>query len=683
MARFILSAFADEADKMLDGQIEAMKENGVACVELRGVDGKNVKDLTIDEAKNVRARLDAAGIRVSSMGSPFGKISVTDDFEEHLKQFAHALELCKVLGCDRMRMFSFYYPKDEDPEKYQDVVFERIEKMLELAEKAGVTLCHENEKGIYGDIASRCLKLIEHFGGRLKCIFDPANFIQCGEKPIENFALLKDHIYYMHIKDALLANGAVVPSGCGDGNVPEIIRQLSARADGMVLTVEPHLTVFDGLKNLQDEEVKHEYTYASSREAFHAAVSAIQKILKDQGFESKKTGEWTKMDKVRIGIIGVGNMGSGHLKNIVADKVPDMVLTAVCDLKPERLEWAKENAPGVATFDDATKMMESGLIDAVIVATPHYDHPRLVREALEHGLHAMSEKPAGVYTKNVHELIEFAKTQDKIYAIMFNQRTNCVYRKMKEIVSSGEMGAIRRTNWIITNWFRSQSYYDSGAWRATWEGEGGGVLLNQCPHNLDLWQWICGMPNKVRAFCHNGKWHDIEVEDDVTAYVEYPNGATGVFVTTTSDAPGTNRFEIDLDKGQLVCDGKKLIKRELNMSIPEFHKTYKGGFGSPEVTETEVETDGENLQHVGVLRAFTNKILGRGELIADGAEGVNGLTISNAMHLSSWLDKTIELPLDEDLFLEELNKRRATSRLKKNVEEVTFDTSSSYAGTKK
>ena len=246
MARFILSAFADEADKMLDGQIEAMKENGVACVELRGVDGKNVKDLTIDEAKDVRARLDAAGIRVSSMGSPFGKISVTDDFEEHLKQFAHALDLCKVLGCDRMRMFSFYYPKDEDPEKYQDVVFERIEKMLELAEKAGVTLCHENEKGIYGDIASRCLKLIEHFGGRLKCIFDPANFIQCGEKPIENFALLKDHIYYMHIKDALLANGAVVPSGCGDGSVPEIIRQLSARADGMVLTVEPHLTVFDG-----------------------------------------------------------------------------------------------------------------------------------------------------------------------------------------------------------------------------------------------------------------------------------------------------------------------------------------------------------------------------------------------------------------------------------------------------
>ena len=389
------------------------------------------------------------------------------------------------------------------------------------------------------------------------------------------------------------------------------------------------------------------------------------------------------MDKVRIGIIGIGNMGSGHAKNIVGGKVPNMELAAVCDINPERLAWAKENCPDAEQFDDAIKMLDSGKVDAVIVATPHYFHPVYVTEALKRDIHVISEKPAGVYTKAVREVNELAARSKATYAIMFNQRTNCVYRKMKEIVDSGAMGQIRRTNWIITDWYRSQSYYDSGAWRATWSGEGGGVLMNQCPHNLDLWQWICGMPNKVRAFCHNGKWHDIEVEDDVTAYVEYPNGATGVFVTTTSDAPGTNRFEIDLDKGQLVCDGKKLIKRELSMSIPEFHKTYKGGFGSPEVTETEVETDGENLQHVGVLRAFTNKILGRGELIADGAEGVNGLTISNAMHLSSWLDKTIELPLDEDLFLEELNKRRATSRLKKNVEEVTFDTSSSYAGTKK
>ncbi|MBR5379279.1 MAG: TIM barrel protein [Clostridia bacterium] len=681
MARFILSAFADEADKRLDGQIEALKAAGVACVEMRGVDGKNVKDLTEEEAKAVREKLDNAGIRVSSMGSPFGKIGVNDDFEPHFKEFLHALKLCAILGCDRMRMFSFYYPKGEDPRAYRDVVISRLERMLDAAEEAGITLCHENEKGIYGDTAARCLDLILQFGGRLKCIFDPANFIQCGERPIENYAMLKEHIYYMHIKDAIMETGAVVPSGCGDGDLPRIIEGLAERDDDILLTVEPHLTVFDGLKNLQDEEVKHAYTYPDSRAAFAAACDAIKGILAEQGFSTEKTGVWEKMDKVRIGIIGVGNMGTGHAKNIFAGKVPDMVLSAVADIKEERRAWAKENLPGVEVFDDATKMMESGLIDAVIVAVPHYDHPRLVREALEKGLHAMCEKPAGVYTKAVRELNEFARTQDKIYAIMFNQRTNCVYRKMKEIIASGEMGAIRRTNWIITNWFRSQSYYDSGAWRATWDGEGGGVLLNQCPHNLDLWQWICGMPNKVRAFCHNGKWHNIEVEDDVTAYVEYPNGATGVFVTTTSDAPGTNRLEVDLDGGQLICDGNKLWMYKLDTPIPEFHKTYKGGFGSPKGEMVEVETDGLNPQHVGVLEAFARKILGKGELIAGGEEGINGLTISNAMHLSSWLDRTVELPLDEDLFLEELNKRRATSKAKK-VSEATLNTDDTYAGNK-
>ena len=681
MAKYILSAFADEADKNLSGQIEALKKAGIGCIELRGVNGKNVKDLTLEEAKEVRAQLNNEGIRVSSMGSPFGKISVNDDFEPHFNEFKHALELCKVLGCEYMRMFSFFYPKDEDPAQYKDIVIERLSRMLDAAEEAGILLCHENEKGIYGDVASRCLELINHFGGRLKCIFDPANFIQCGEKPIENYEILKDHIFYMHIKDAILETGAVVPSGHGDGNVPEILKGLSEKEGEMLLTIEPHLRVFSGLENLQDEEVKHKYSYPDSQTAFAAAADALKTILGNIGYNTCETGVWTKMDQVRVGIIGIGNMGSGHAKNIVAGKVNGMVLTAVADINADRIAWAKENLEGVATFATASELMESGLVDAVIIATPHYDHPGLVKEALSKGLHAMSEKPAGVYTKAVRELNEYAAKCDKIFAIMFNQRTNCVYRKMKEIIASGEMGAIRRTNWIITDWFRAQSYYDSGAWRATWGGEGGGVLLNQCPHNLDLWQWICGMPSKVRAFVHNGKWHDIEVEDDVTAYVEYPNGATGVFITTTSDCPGTNRLEVDLDGGQLVCDGKKLIMKKLATDINTWHKTWTKGFGSPEGTEIEVETDGLNPQHVGVLQQFTDKILGRGELVASGVEGINGLTISNAMHLSSWTGETIELPLDEDKFLEELNKRRATSRLKTGGS-VTLDTEGTYGNKK-
>ena len=387
------------------------------------------------------------------------------------------------------------------------------------------------------------------------------------------------------------------------------------------------------------------------------------------------------MDKVRLGIIGIGGMGSGHAKSIYAGEIEGMTLAAVADINPARLEWAKQTIPGVPTFDTASALMDSGLVDAVIIATPHYFHPELVKEALSKGLHALSEKPAGVYTKAVRELIEYVHTQDKTYAIMFNQRTNCVYRKMKEIIDSGAMGKIRRTNWIITNWYRPQSYYDSGAWRATWGGEGGGVLLNQCPHNLDLWQWICGMPSKVTAFTHEGKWHDIEVEDDVTAYVEYPNGATGVFITSTGDAPGTNRLEVTLDGGKLVCDGEKLMRYKLIEFVDDFSARWKGGFGNPDCEVIEVETDGENPQHAGVLRKFAAHIL-RGEpLVAPGEEGINGLMISNAMHLSSWTGETVTLPIDEDRFLAELNKRRATSKLKTG-ESVVMDTEGTYGGSK-
>ena len=383
------------------------------------------------------------------------------------------------------------------------------------------------------------------------------------------------------------------------------------------------------------------------------------------------------MDIVRVGIIGVGNMGSQHAKRIVAGEIEGMTLAAIADTNPDRLAWAKENCPGAELFSDAIEMMDSGKVDAVIVATPHYDHPVLVTEALKRDIHALCEKPAGVYTKAVREVNELASRSKATYAIMFNQRTNCVYRKMKEIVESGTMGRIRRTNWLITNWYRSQSYYDSGAWRATWAGEGGGVLLNQCPHNLDLWQWICGMPVKVRAFMAEGKWHDIEVEDDVTAYVEYANGATGVFITSTGDTPGTNRFEIMMDGGKLVCEKDELWLYKNKMSEPEFSRTWTKGFGEPGYDLIKVETDGFNPQHAGVLRAFAAHILKGEPLVASGVEGINGLTLSNAMHLSAWTDSTVELPMDEEKFLEELNKRRATSR-HKEAEAVVLNTENTY-----
>ncbi len=383
-------------------------------------------------------------------------------------------------------------------------------------------------------------------------------------------------------------------------------------------------------------------------------------------------------NEVRIGIIGLGGMGGNHARSIVENKVPRMRLTAVADNRPSRLEWAKEELPAeVARFADGKELIESGTCDAVFVSTPHYQHPEFVIYALEHGLHAISEKPAGVYTRQVREMNDAARKSDKVFAIMFNQRTNCVYRKLHEMMHSGELGELKRVNWIITDWYRTQSYYDAAGWKATWEGEGGGVLLNQCPHQLDLLQWLCGLPVKVRAFCHEAKWHDIEVEDDVTAYMEFANGATGVFVTSTGDAPGTNRLELTFEMGKIVCEHEKLIFDRLKVNEREFCKTEQNGFAKPEMERIEVETDGRNEQHVGVLKAFAGRILDGTPLVADGEEGINALMLSNAMYLSSWLDRTIELPVDEDLFLQELNKRRSRSKVKADAG-IVFDTTGTY-----
>ena len=384
------------------------------------------------------------------------------------------------------------------------------------------------------------------------------------------------------------------------------------------------------------------------------------------------------MTKVRLGIIGVGNMGSGHAANILAGKCPEIELTAVADRREARRQWAKDTLPeGTAIFEEGSDLIQSGLCDAVHICTPHYQHPTLAMEAFAAGLHVMCEKPAGVYTKAVREMNEAAEKSGKVFAMMFNQRTNCVYRKMHEMVHSGQLGELKRVNWIITDWYRTQIYYDSGDWRATWEGEGGGVLLNQCPHQLDLLQWICGLPKTVQAFCQEGKWHDIEVEDDVTAYLQFANGATGVFVTTTGDAPGTNRFEVTGTLGKLVCENDTLTFWKLAQDEREFCRTCPQGFAQPACEKITVETDGENPQHVGVLNAFAGAILQGAPLVAEGKEGINGLTLSNAMHLSSWLGKPVDIPFDEDLFLSELDKRRATSR-KKESKDITFSTEGTY-----
>ncbi len=386
------------------------------------------------------------------------------------------------------------------------------------------------------------------------------------------------------------------------------------------------------------------------------------------------------MRQVKLGIIGMGNMGSSHFKEIIAQADCELVVTAIADRIDAKLDAAKKSVekhnsehpertiPMPTTFSEGSDLIASGTCEAILIAVPHYDHPTLAIQAFKAGLHVMCEKPAGVYTLQVREMMEEADKHPELkFGMMFNQRTNCVYRKMKEIIDSGELGEIRRTNWIITDWYRPQAYYDSGDWRATWAGEGGGVLLNQCPHNLDLWQWICGMPVMIDAKMHFGRLHDVEIEDEVTAYVEYANGAIGTFITTTGEFPGANRFEVVCDGGTLICENNKLILRKLDTFESEFTRTNTAIFGKPKCVTSEVETDGLNLQHKAVRNAFAAAILRDEPMVADGREGINGLMISNGMHLSAWTGKAVELPFDEQLFKDLLMEKVKTSKHKDAV----------------
>ncbi len=673
MAHFLYSAFCDESGQSsIGGQMAACKANGIEFMELRGFGkGKNINRLSVCEAKSMKTEIDREGMKVASIGSGYGKINIKEDFEPHYQAFKNTVEVAKILEAKYIRIFSFYFSEGDSFAEYKDEVIRRVKIMTDYAVTQGLICCHENEKGIYGDNAERCLELLEACGGKLRAVFDPANFVQCGVDTLKAYELLEDYIEYFHIKDALYEGGEVVPAGEGDGNVEEILRRFDRHKKSVILSLEPHLKVFSGLSALEAKgESKRGMKvngYASHDESFKAAAEAMFAVT-------------DKIHPIRFGIIGMGNMGTSHAKSFLAGKIRGMRITAVADIEPEKLNWAKENIKGVKVFSSAEELFESGETDAVIICTPHYSHPELVMKALQKGIHVVSEKPAGVYTKQVRQMNEFAEKQDKTFAMMFNQRTNCVYRKIKEIVDSGKYGEIRRVNWIITDWYRTQAYYNSGGWRATWAGEGGGVLLNQSPHQLDLWQWICGMPSKVRAFCHEGKWHDVEIEDDVTIYAEYPNGATGVFVTSTGDFPGSNRLEITLEKAKLVCEkGESITLYELSESLTENIAECEYGFARIPFEEIKVETDGINDQHPGVLNAFSDHILYGTPLVAEGKEGINGLMISNAAHLSSWTNETVSLPVDEEKFLCLLNEKAASSRVKENVvSSVREDMSSTF-----
>ncbi len=373
------------------------------------------------------------------------------------------------------------------------------------------------------------------------------------------------------------------------------------------------------------------------------------------------------MKTVRLGLIGLGNIGQHHHGYLSAGKVSRAELVAVSDAVPSKLERYKP----LKTFTDGEALIRSGLVDAVIIATPHYQHTTLGIAALQQGLHVMVEKPISAHKADAERLIAAHAKQPKlIFAGMFQLRAEPRYLKIRHLIQSGDLGRIVRMSWIMTDWFRTEAYYASGGWRATWKGEGGGVLLNQCLHNLDAMQWLLGMPARVRGFCQLGRFHDIEVEDNVSAYLEYANGATGTFVSSTGEAPGTNRFEIIGTRGKLLLEADKLTLVRNESDMIEFSKSAKLGFAKPEVWNAEIPFGATPNPHAILLQNFVNAILDGESLIAPGAEGIHSVELANVILYSSLIGQTIELPMDSAAYEKKLNELIAGSKTEKKVVEI-------------
>ena len=369
------------------------------------------------------------------------------------------------------------------------------------------------------------------------------------------------------------------------------------------------------------------------------------------------------MEKLRICIIGVGNIGFAHAKSIFEAKIENAELTALCDISSQRLADISESFPGIAQFEDYKKLLESNLADAVIIAVPHYSHAPIAVDCFNAGLHVLTEKPAGVYTRQARQMIEAAKNSGKTFGIMFNQRTHPLFAKAKEIIESGALGRKKRFVWIITNWYRNQAYYNSGGWRGSWKGEGGGVLINQAPHNLDIWQWIFGMPSRITAFCEVGKYHNIEVEDDATIYAEYEDGSVATFITSTGEYPGTNRLEISGDLGKMIIENNVMQWWKLDSSERKYCFESSEHDALPKIEYEENKNTVKETAHKGIIQNFVNNILFGEELLAPGVDGLCELTISNAAYLSAWTGKTVNLPIDEKRFETLLNKRIKSSKI--------------------
>tara|TARA_B110000116_G_scaffold236393_1_gene221995 strand:- start:546 stop:1715 length:1170 start_codon:yes stop_codon:yes gene_type:complete len=388
------------------------------------------------------------------------------------------------------------------------------------------------------------------------------------------------------------------------------------------------------------------------------------------------------MENIRYGIVGLGNMGRAHRQSILDGKIEGLSLTAICD----NLESLPEKRDGESRFTDVDEMIQSGEIDAIHICTPHPSHRKIGIKALEADLHVLMEKPLAVDKADCQALIQSYKDtgMKRVFAAMFNQRTDPHYTTLKDLIDTNQLGEIRRVHWSVTDWFRTEYYYAMGGWRATWKGEGGGVLLNQCPHNLDLFQWLFGMPQRVTGFLGFGRYHQIEVEDDATLLFQYDDGKNATFITSTGEAPGVNRLEVIADQGVVTVEENNILWNKNEVTSSEFSANSMSGFSKPETSTVNIPIEGRGGQHIEIIQNFINSIREGEELISPAMEGINSVELANASLLSAWKGKTIELPMDASKYASILKEKGDNSTFqKKKIDAQSMTSADDFAKSNK
>ncbi len=372
---------------------------------------------------------------------------------------------------------------------------------------------------------------------------------------------------------------------------------------------------------------------------------------------------------LKIGIIGFGALGSFYARMISKEhRVEGLALGAICDIDPAKREQARQLYPDACVYESIDQVLLDKKCDFISIAVPHYLHPALTIQALEAGMPVVVEKPAGIVPKYVKEMNAVADKHPQVpFGIMLNQRTNPIFKRVHEITSSGELGRLRQFVWVSRQ-FRTQKYYDSGSWRATWGGEGGGVLVNQAPHQIDLMQWMFGMPERVFATTNMGFRRNIAVENDVCAQFVYSNQATGVFITCTHDIMGEDRLTAVYDRGRirvldsrrleierLVDDEEKLGTEYSDEALNDLRKMNK--LYTTEIIEKENDPFA-NSEHAKLFKAFVDHLNNPEKpMVAKGVDGINGVLLASAIQLSGWLKEPVNVPVDDEVYLKELNKR--------------------------